>query len=262
MYMPDLVFHLTMHRLLSKSPLARKLHFYIFCIRVFFFLFISYWLIIMVCPLWFVVYIWFVIYHYFVIFGISFLLQLQNSGVILRLCCIFLLQQSCWASPLCADNCITWDMCCYHQYNDYSSNGELKCWMMIINLSPNHSLNLFCLHPLSSSWANQCCCLTKDEWPETNLSCYVVFGMMHSLASGSDKEYYYTHGLANYILNSGAMSMPLWNSLKFGSIQRKNNEILIVWVCVLVNHLADSDHWWMSVLTHAHHTVLHNMFLM
>ena len=64
MYMPDLIFHLTVHHSLSQSPLARKLYFCLLCIRVFFFLLLllSIWLIISVSSLWLLVSVLLIIY--------------------------------------------------------------------------------------------------------------------------------------------------------------------------------------------------------
>ena len=52
--------------------------------------------------------------------------------------------------------------------------------------------------------------------------------------------------------------MPPWNSLKAVSIQR--NDYKSYNCGILVNHLADADHWQTSAVTHALHAVNSNLF--
>ena len=55
------------------------------------------------------------------------------------------------------------------------------------------------------------------------------------------------------------MTMPPQNSLESGSIQR--NDYKNYDSCVLVNHLADPDHWQASVVTGTLYAINSNLFL-
>ena len=117
------------HWSLCYGSLMRELNFCICCIRVFLLSFIIDWFDLRVSPLWFVV----------ASYGVCLFLLWRNTEIDLRLFCIFMLQLSCQASPnghrylgsVQITASLT-DMCCYHCCNNYSSDRELKYWLMII----------------------------------------------------------------------------------------------------------------------------------
>ena len=126
-----------------------------------------------------------------------------------RLFCAFLLWPGCQASPhqpchLGSGQTTTsiTDKSCYCHCNDYSSDGELQCRLMIIESFPQSSvlgspLHLLNMMTLSPSRANFWHCLMRDHWsvfifPST--LCGLWNAAFH-LVNGSDKLEIYTHSL-------------------------------------------------------------------
>ena len=125
----------------------RELHICTLCICILFLFFLSKWLIIRVQPLWFIVYVWLVIKLILPSTDLLVSLTVEHWHCYLALLCHVvatkLLGIPSWSllSWFCANTCVTQDMFCYHEPNNYSSCLELKYWVMIINLSPNYLLS-------------------------------------------------------------------------------------------------------------------------
>ena len=179
MYPQNHHIHIPRHHPLAEGPIMRNFHFCIFCIMIDLPLVLSGWLIFRFWTL--IVYVQIVVCYVFAIFGIWLVLLLRIS---FRLLSAFLLWPGCWASPHWPSHLgsvqtttSTANMSCYHHCNNYSSEGELQCQLIIIMSLPQWSMlgNPSCL---LNFMANCWCCLARAQF---YLPHSVVSGTLHSV---------------------------------------------------------------------------------
>ena len=96
---------------------------------------------------------------------------------------------------------------------------------------------------VSISIAGHLQALLNENCSSVNLPQSMVFGTLYSLVSGTDKLNYYTCSLANKIKDNPATALPLHrNALESGSIKKKQQKVMVIYIYALIDTLTKTDH--------------------